>query len=53
MKFKLFKNLNCFIEIIAGLIKDVLENIDNEKILDKTRSVTKDLCSNFPVYQFL
>lgn len=40
-------------EIIAGLMKDVLENIDNEKILDKTRSAVKDLCSNFPVYQFL
>lgn len=40
-------------EIIAGLIKDVLENIDNEKILNKTRSTVKDLCSGFPIYQFL
>lgn len=40
-------------KIIAGLIKDVLENIDNEKILDKTKSKVKDLCSGFPIYQFL
>ena len=41
------------IEIIAGLIKDVLENIEDEKILDKTRLTVNDLCRGFPIYQFL
>lgn len=41
------------VEIIAGLIKDVLENVDNETVLERIRSAVKDLCSNFPIYQFL
>lgn len=41
------------IKIIAGLINDVLGNIGSEDIQDKTRKTVNELCSNFPIYQFL
>jgi len=41
------------IKIIAGLMKDVLENVNDEEIPDKTRLIVNDLCRNFPIYQFL
>jgi glycine hydroxymethyltransferase len=40
-------------KIIADLIERVLENPTNEKILQDTRSAVTELCSGFPIYEFL
>ncbi|MGD9160517.1 MAG: serine hydroxymethyltransferase [Desulfobacteraceae bacterium] len=41
------------IRIVAGLIKNVLENINNDKILEETRSTVNELCAKFPIYEYL
>ena len=40
-------------KIIAGLIEGALANLNNEKFLRDTRSVVSELCSRFPIYEFL
>jgi len=40
-------------KVIAGLIIKVLEDPDNERGLQETRSVVSELCSRFPIYGFL
>jgi len=40
-------------KIIADLIKAVLENPNNNKILGDTRAVVSELCDRFPIYQYL
>ena len=40
-------------KVIAGLIKKVLEQPDNERILEEVRSVVTELCGRFPIYGFL
>ncbi len=39
--------------LIARFIKDVLENIDSDKVIEKVRSEVRELCKNFPIYTFL
>ena len=34
-------------ELIANMIADVLENIDNNEVLEKTRAKVMELCSGF------
>jgi glycine hydroxymethyltransferase len=41
------------IKVIAELIRKVLEDPHNEKILQVTHSVVCELCGKFPVYEFL
>ena len=38
---------------IAGLIRDVLQAPENEKVLRDTRSQVAELCSRFPIYGYL
>ncbi len=40
-------------KVIAGLIKKVLEQPDNERILKEVRSEVSELCGRFPIYGFL
>jgi len=37
-------------EEIAGYINDVIENINNEKILNSVREKVENLCRRFPIY---
>ena len=39
--------------LIARFIKDVLENIDSDKVIEKVRNEVRELCKNFPIYTFL
>jgi len=39
-------------EIIGGLIDQVLTNIDKESVYEKVRSGIYELCQRFPLYQF-
>ena len=39
--------------LIARFIKDILENIDSDKVIEKVRSEVRELCKNFPIYTFL
>ncbi len=39
--------------IIAGLIRDLLDNPADEKILQATRAQVRELCRLFPVYEFI
>ena len=39
--------------VIAELTKRVLENPDDEKISQDTRAAVTELCSGFPIYEFL
>jgi glycine hydroxymethyltransferase len=39
------------IEIIAGLIKEALNNTGNERVLTRIKEYVKELCSNFPIYR--
>ena len=41
------------IKMIAGLIQKVLEKPDDEKNLQHIRSTVKELCQQFPVYEFM
>ena len=38
---------------IAGFIVEALDNIDSESQLSKIRKSVNELCSNFPIYQYL
>ena len=40
-------------EIIGNLIMDVLTNIDNQEVYEKTAKKVKELTSQFPIYQTL
>jgi glycine hydroxymethyltransferase len=40
-------------KIIAALIKGVLEDPNNGKILRETRSAVTELCERFPIYEYL
>jgi glycine hydroxymethyltransferase len=40
-------------KIVAGLIRNVLENPDDEKRMQDTRMTVVELCRSFPVYGFL
>ena len=40
-------------KIVAGLIRNVLENRDDEKRVQDTRMTIMELCKSFPVYGFL
>ena len=40
-------------KIVAGLIRNVLENHDDEKTVQDTRMTVMELCRSFPVYGFL
>jgi glycine hydroxymethyltransferase len=41
------------IKIVAGLIRNVLENINDDKILEETRVTVNELCAKFPIYEYL
>ena len=41
------------IRIVADLIRKVLENPGVEKVFAQAREVVDDLCSSFPIYQYL
>jgi len=38
-------------EIIAGFIKEALNNTDNEKVLSRIKDEVKELCNKFPMYR--
>jgi glycine hydroxymethyltransferase len=38
---------------IARIIKNVLDNVDNERIIQEARVEVSDLCRRFPIYEFL
>ncbi len=40
-------------KVIARHVKEVLEDATNEDVLGKTRSAVSELCSGFPIYEFL
>ena len=40
-------------KVIAGLIRKVIEDPDNERGLQEVRSVVSELCSRFSIYGFL
>jgi len=37
-------------DLIASWIKNIIEDIDNEKLINQTKSEVTDLCGQFPVY---
>lgn len=37
-------------EVVAGLIMDVLRNINSETVINSTRKKVKELCNTFPLY---
>ena len=37
-------------EVIAGLIKEALDNTENEKVLSRIKGEVKELCKKFPMY---
>jgi glycine/serine hydroxymethyltransferase len=39
--------------IIAGIIKDVLEDPEGAEVQKEARSTVADLCREFPIYDFL
>ena len=41
------------IKIVAGLIRKVLENINDIKTQEDTKAAVKELCAKFPVYGYL
>ncbi len=40
-------------KVVAGLLKNVLENPYDEKTLEDTRSTVLELCESFPIYRYL
>ena len=40
-------------KIIADLIKAILENPNNDKIIGDAQAVVSELCDRFPIYQYL
>ena len=41
------------IKVVAGLIRNILENMDNEKVVKNSQATVAELCKAFPVYDFL
>lgn len=41
------------IKIVADLIRNVLKNINDNKVLEETRSTVMELCAKFPIYEYL
>jgi len=39
--------------LIARFIRDVLENIDSDKVINRVRNEVRELCRSFPIYTFL
>ena len=39
-------------ELVANWISDILEDLQNERVLNKVKSEVKIICENFPVYSF-
>ena len=37
-------------DLIASWIKNIIEDVDNEKLINKTKNEVTDLCGQFPVY---
>ena len=37
-------------EVIAGLMKEALENIDNDSVLSRIKDDVRELCKKFPMY---
>jgi glycine hydroxymethyltransferase len=37
-------------DLIASWIKNIIEDVDNEKLINQTKSEVTDLCGQFPVY---
>jgi len=37
-------------EVIAGFIKEALDNTENEKVLSRIKNEVKELCTKFPMY---
>jgi glycine hydroxymethyltransferase len=40
-------------KVVAGLLKNVLENPHDEKTLQDSRSTVMELCRSFPIYRYL
>ena len=40
-------------KVVAGLLKNVLENPHDEKTLQDSRSTVMELCKSFPIYRYL
>ena len=41
------------IKVVAGLIRNILENMDNEKVVKNSHATVAELCKAFPVYDSL
>ncbi|SVC14513.1 uncharacterized protein METZ01_LOCUS267367, partial [marine metagenome] len=39
--------------LIVKLIDDIINDVDNEDIINKTRSTVRSLCKSFPIYSEL
>jgi len=39
-------------ELVANWISDILEDLQNERVVNKVKSEVKNICENFPVYSF-
>ncbi len=37
-------------EVLAGFIKEALDNIENEAVLSRIKDDVRELCSKFPMY---
>ena len=37
-------------DLIASWIKNIIEDVDNEKLINQTKKEVTDLCGQFPVY---
>ena len=40
-------------KIIAKLINDVLSNVNDDSVINKTKSTVMELCQQFPIYEEL
>ena len=39
-------------KLVANWISDILEDLQNEKVINKVKSEVKNICQNFPVYSY-
>tara|TARA_B100001123_G_scaffold165364_1_gene190501 strand:+ start:1974 stop:3236 length:1263 start_codon:yes stop_codon:yes gene_type:complete len=39
-------------KLVANWISDILEDLQNEKVINKVKSEVKNICENFPVYSY-
>tara|TARA_B100000029_G_C17601696_1_gene965967 strand:- start:2129 stop:3391 length:1263 start_codon:yes stop_codon:yes gene_type:complete len=39
-------------KLVANWISDILEDLRNEKVINKVKSEVKDICADFPVYSY-